>query len=90
MTNISLLHEIPLEFTLLFHFALLFAALEIGYRLGCRWRVTSRQDSLDAAEKGGLAMTSLSAILGLLLAFTYGFVIAHHEARKSGSIRRWL
>ena len=31
-------------------------------------------------------MTSLSAILGLLLAFTYGFVIAHHEARKSATI----
>ena len=86
MTNISLLHEIPLGFTLLFHLVLLFAALEIGYRLGCRWRETSRQDSLDAAEKGGLAMTSLSAILGLLLAFTYGFVIAHHEARKSATI----
>jgi hypothetical protein len=31
-------------------------------------------------------MTSLSAILGLLLAFTYGFVISHHEARKRATI----
>jgi len=85
MIDVSVLHEIPLGFTLLFFLALLFAALEIGYRLGCRWRVKWGQESKFADEKG-LAITSLSAILGLLLAFTYGFVISHHEARKSATI----
>jgi hypothetical protein len=33
-----------------------------------------------------LTESSLSAILGLLLAFTYGFVIAHHEARKNATV----
>lgn len=65
MTSVSLLHEVPLGITLLF------AGLEIGYRLRCRRRVKGGRDSIAADEKG-LAMTSLSAILGLLLAFTYG------------------
>jgi len=85
MPSVSLLHEIPPGFTLLFFLVLLFAALEIGYRLGCRWWAKSGQDTIKPADMG-LAMTSLSAILGLLLAFTYGFVIAHHEARKNATI----
>ena len=83
--NVSLLHEIPLGFTLLFFLVLLFAALEVGYRLGRRWWKKSGKDTINTPDMG-LAMTSLSAILGLLLAFTYGFVIAHHESRKSATV----
>ena len=78
--NISLFYSFPIWLTGLGSFIVLIVAIELGYRIGLK-----SQDKWKDAEigGGGIVQTSLLALLGLVLAFTYASVVSRHDARKS-------
>jgi len=58
---------------------LVFAAfLEVG----AAWGRHKRRESAESDAQGDLVLTSMLALLGLVLAFTYGFAVNHYEVRK--------
>jgi len=58
-------------------------ALEIGYRVA----LNRREEWKDADSGGGnLVVTSMFALLGLILAFTYAAGVSRHEARKQSVV----
>lgn len=79
-----------MEFTVLYNFPLwtpgimfitvLIFALEFGYRVGLK-----RRDKWKDADSGGgaVVLTSLFALLGLVLAFTYASGVSRFDARKA-------
>jgi hypothetical protein len=79
-----------MEFTVLYNFpiwvpgimfiAVLAFALEFGYRVGLK-----RSDKWKDADSGGgaVVLTSLFALLGLVLAFTYASGVSRFDARKA-------
>lgn len=77
--RIPFLYELPTWVTGAFFVVILLAALEAGYRIGLR-----RRDLWKDADTGGgqVVLTSMFALLGLILAFTYAFTVSRHEARK--------
>jgi hypothetical protein len=54
----------------------LLLVLEVAYRLG--WSRLGRGQNAS----GEVVVSSLLALTGLLIAFTYGFTVSHYEARK--------
>ena len=79
----SLFYQIPITLVGVFILALLLAALEIGYRVGFKQRKKWR----DADSGGGtVALSSMFAILGLILAFTYASGVSRFEVRKQAVI----
>ena len=65
-------------------FVALLAAVEVGFRFGM-WRRQRERD--DAGDSGGdVALSSLLAILGLVLAFTYSAAVHRADARKVAAI----
>jgi hypothetical protein len=64
----------------LLFFGVMLIALEFGFRTG-----KSRRDTWRDAETGGggIVQTSIFAILGLVLAFTYSAGLSRFEARKA-------
>ena len=80
--NWSILYRFPIFIDGVFIVAILLAALEIGYRFGRR-----EQKWKDADTGGGkLVLTTLFALLGLILAFTYSGGVTRYEARKQAVI----
>ncbi len=71
---------LPLWATGLTFLVVILIALELGFRVGRR-----RRDKWDNAELGGggIVQTSIFAILGLVLAFTYSAGLNRFEARKA-------
>ena len=63
--------------------ALLLAALEVGYRVGV-WQHDKWQDAEDGG--GNLVLTSVLALLGLLLAFTFADGVSHYKTRKQAVV----
>ena len=65
----SIQHSMPIWLVGLFLFICLYAALELGYRIGY-----SRRKLWKDADTGGgrIVLNSTFALLGLMLAFTYG------------------
>ncbi len=62
---------------------LLLITLEVGYRIG----FNQRRKWLDAETGGGMvALSSMFALLGLILAFTYASGVSRFEARKMAVI----
>jgi hypothetical protein len=60
---------------------LFLAAEEAGYRIGLRrFRLVGPDDA--EAGGGGIVQTSLFAVLGLILAFTYSAAVDRHEALR--------
>lgn len=64
-------------------FSVLMVALEIGYRAGLR-----RSYERERLEGGGgnLVRTSVMALLGLILAFTFSSGVSHYQHRKQAVI----
>jgi len=81
--NFSIFHQIPLWLDFVIFLVVLLAALELGYRIGIL-----RQKAWKDDERAGgtISLTSMFAILGLMLAFTFGAAISRHEARKRAMI----
>lgn len=64
-------------------FAILLVALEAGYRIG----VKQRKKWLDAETGGGtVALSTMFALLGLILAFTYASGVSRFEDRKQAVV----
>ncbi|MBT8133667.1 MAG: hypothetical protein KJO03_04100 [Gammaproteobacteria bacterium] len=77
--NLSFFYYIPLTFGALIMFAFLLTALEAGYRAGFARRKKWR----DADTGGGtVALSTMFALLGLILAFTYASGVSRFEDRK--------
>ncbi len=79
--HIPLLYRLPIAATLVVFIVILLAALECGYRLGIRRRVLWKDVHAEAGG-GALVQNATLALLGLMLAFTYGFTVSHYETRK--------
>lgn len=79
--HIPLLYRMPIAATLVVFILILLAALECGFRFGLRRRVLWK-DVHSEAGGGGLVQNATLALLGLLIAFTYGFTVSHYETRK--------
>ena len=81
--NFSFYHQIPLWLDFAIFLAVLLTSLELGYRIGLR-----RKEAWTEIEEAGgkLSLTSMFAILGLMLAFTFSAAISRHEARKRSVI----
>lgn len=78
MTN-SIFYHIPLLISGFIVFIILLMSLEAGYRIGLK----QRKKWLNAETGGGtVALTSMFALLGLILAFTYASGVSRYEARK--------
>ena len=81
----SHLYNYPLWLIALLLILLLLVAEEIGQRLGLRRR--ARRDSAHADTGGGsTVLSSLLALLGLLMAFTYSAAVERYEDRRQAVI----
>ncbi len=81
--NFPFFYQVPLIFGGLILFAVLLVALETGYRIG----VKQRKKWLDADTGGGtVALSTMFALLGLIMAFTYASGVSRFEARKQAVI----
>ncbi len=77
-------YQIPLWTLFLLFLVLLLIPMEIGFRLGLRKKETLPDP--DAAIRSDVTMTSLLALLGLMLAFTYSFCMSRADLRKKAII----
>ncbi len=77
------LYDYPIWVVGVWFVVVLHAALEFGYRMGLRQR-----DKWTDTESGGgnLVITSMFALLGLILAFTYAAGVNRNETRKQAVI----
>lgn len=79
----SLFYQVPLLINGLVVLIILLMSLEAGYRIGLK----QRKKLLDAETGGGtVALNSMFALLGLILAFTYASGVSRYEARKQAVI----
>lgn len=77
--NISFIYQYPLWLDGIIFVEILLAGLEIGFRLGFLQRKKLKDGD---AGGGAIVISSMFALLGLILAFTYGASVSRHEARK--------
>ena len=77
--ELALLYTYPIWIAGLIFLVVLLIALELGYRVGF-----ARRELWEDADSGGgaIVQTSMFALLGLLLAFTYAAGMSRHDARK--------
>ena len=81
--NFSIFYQMPLLLSGLVMLVVLLITLEGGYRIG----FNQRRKWLDAETGGGtVALSSMFALLGLILAFTYASGVNRFEARKMAII----
>ena len=80
----SFYHKIPLWLDFVLFIVVLLVALEVGFRIGLLRRVRSKEE-LEAAG-GRISLNSMFAVLGLMLAFTFGATLTRHETRKAALI----
>ena len=80
MLEFSLLYNLPLWVVGLIFIVVLAIALEFGFRVG----LTRREHWKDAVSGGGaVVLTSMFAVMGLVLAFTYASGVSRFDARKN-------
>ncbi len=81
--NAGLLHQLPIWLCCLLIISILLVALEFGYRAGL-----SRRGLWKGADSSGgqHILTSMFAVLGLILAFTYGAGVNRFDARKQAVV----
>jgi hypothetical protein len=79
-----LLYELPIWVIGVLLVVALLGALEIGYRVG-RWKGPAWKE-FDSGRGGGVVLTSMFALLGLMLAFTYAFTVTRFDARKQAIV----
>ena len=82
--DIQIFYQIPTPVIGLFFAVILLAALELGYRIGL-WRGRRKSES-GKKDQGELVLTSMYALLGLVLAFTYAFTLSRADMRKQAVI----
>ena len=82
--TIPLLYELPIWVIGVLLVVVLLAALEIGYRVG-RWKGLAWK-AFEPGGGGGVVLTSMFALLGLMLAFTYAFTVTRFDARKQAIV----
>lgn len=77
--ELALLYSYPIWVAGLIFLVVLLIALELGYRVGF-----ARREIWEDADSGGgaIVQTSMFALLGLLLAFTYAAGVSGHDARS--------
>lgn len=81
--NTELLNEFPVWLVGLVVVIILLVTLEFGYRVGISRRALWK----DADTGGGqITLTTMFAILGLMLAFTYGAGVSRFDARKKAIV----
>lgn len=78
--DIPWLYDIPLWVVAILFTAVLYFALESGFRLGLRQRHAKQSSEKDTRRD--VTLTSMLALLGLVLAFTYAFTLSRADARK--------
>jgi hypothetical protein len=83
--NFSFIYDYPLWVLTLSLLALLLGAQEIGYRIGLFQRSVVGPTDLEGGG-GNLVLTSMLALLGLVMAFTYSAAVDRHEDRRSAII----
>lgn len=82
--DLPILYQMPTLAIGLFFAVILLAALEAGYQIGRRrGRTTSESGTKDHSD---LVLTSMYALLGLVLAFTYAFTLSRADMRKQAVI----
>ncbi len=81
--NAGLLHQLPIWLASLVIASVFLVALEFGYRVGL-----SRRELWKGADSSGgqHILTSMFALLGLILAFTYGAGVSRFDARKQAVV----
>ena len=81
--NAGLLHQLPIWLCCLLIISILLVALEFGYRAGL-----SRRGLWKGVDSSGgqHILTSMFALLGLILAFTYGAGVNRFDARKEAVV----
>jgi hypothetical protein len=73
-------YNLPMWVPGIFLFIVLSVALEFGFRVGLK----RREHWKDADSGGGaVVLTSMFAVMGLVLAFTYASVVSRYDARKN-------
>lgn len=79
----SLAYDLPVWVFGLVLIILLALSLEVGYRIGY-----GQRDRWKDAETGGgsLVLTSMFAVMGLILAFSYAAGVSRHENRKQAVV----
>ena len=76
--DFSVFYQVPLIFGALLMLAVLLVSLEAGYRIG----FNQRKKWADADSGGGtVALSSMFALLGLIMAFTYASGVSRFEDR---------
>ncbi len=78
--GIWFLYQLPVWVTAALVAAILLVAMEAGYRVGKRKRLVTADCS--PSEGGGVALASILALLGLVLAFTFSFTLSRFDSRK--------
>jgi len=81
----SIFYNIPFWVIGLGILAILLLAAEIGFRIGL-WRKWRHQETDVDLGGGGVVLTSMLALMGLILAFTYSYSSSRFEARKQAII----
>jgi len=81
--TIESLYLLPVWAVCLIYLSILLGALEFGFFAGKRQR-----DSWKNADptNGQIILTSMFAVLGLMLAFTYGAAVDRFDASKKAAI----
>ena len=78
--DIPWLYDIPLWVVAILFAVVLYLALEFGFRLGLRQRRATH--SAEKNTRRDVTLSSMLALLGLMLAFTYAFTLSRADARK--------
>lgn len=73
-------YQLPLWVVIFLFLILLLIPMEVGFRLGV-WQKEMRPD-LKRGARGDVALASIMALLGLMLAFTYSFSLSRSDLRK--------
>ena len=83
MMEFSLLYNLPVWVAGFMCIAILAVSLEFGFRVGLK----RREHWKDADSGGGaVVLTSMFAVMGLVLAFTYASGVSHYDSRKNAVI----
>lgn len=83
MNGPNIFYDLPIAAAGLVFVAVLLVALETGYRVALvkRHRLPNPE-----AGGGGIVLTSMFSLLGLMLAFTYGFTVNRYDQRRLAAI----
>jgi hypothetical protein len=73
-------YQLPLWLVFFLFLIVLLVPMEVGFRLGMRQK--SKHPIPDDETRRDVALTSILALLGLMLAFTYSFSLSRADLRK--------